>query len=310
MIETFPDYRDDRDISNITIFFIPISIWYRGANDEFYIATNSTNCKLLNQVKDTSAKVLERAINLVENKYQNVPISSSFFSKWCLPPPIEIQEAWKRQIPDGGSRKFKKDARKEQRLWAFWVAITRSVLKLLTPVILFCISPLFQARVFPFVYHPLFRLILQRITRPEIILKCHPVALLKRGTSYAVFSREHVNTEGGGRRRRKGTMPKSWRGRKGFLLLFFFFWRKERTNFCPLYSSLNLERLQEGNRYTLKENEFERNVSRILESRDTSCGNKYKQRVFGCFYHETLGKLLRRYVLHREFLEKELILKG
>lgn len=154
MIETFPDYRDDRDISNITIFFIPISIWYRGANDEFYIATNSTNCKLLNQVKDTSAKVLERAINLVENKYQNVPISSSFFSKWCLPPPIEIQEAWKRRIPDGGSRKFKKDARKEQRLWAFWVAITRSVLKLLTPVILFCISPLFQARVFPFVYHP------------------------------------------------------------------------------------------------------------------------------------------------------------
>lgn len=154
MIETFPDYRDDRDISNITIFFIPISIWYRGANDEFYIATNSTNCKLLNQVKDTSAKILERAINLVENKYQNVPISSSFFSKWCLPPPIEIQEAWKRQIPDGGSRKFKKDARKEQRLWAFWVAITRSVLKLLTPVILFCISPPLPGSRLPFRLSP------------------------------------------------------------------------------------------------------------------------------------------------------------
>lgn len=246
MIETFPDYRDDRDISNITICFIPISIWYRGANDEFYIATNSTNCKLLNQVKDTSAKVLERAINLIENKYQNV--SSSFFSKWCLPPPIEIQEAWKRQIPDGGNRKFKKDARKEQRLWAFWVAITRSVLKLLTPVILFCISPLFQARVFPFIYHPLFRLILQRITRPEIILKCHPVALLKRGTSYAVFSWEHVNTEGGGRRRRKGTMPKSWRGRKGFLLLFFFFEEKNgpTSALCTRPSTLKDSKKETG----------------------------------------------------------------
>lgn len=219
--------------SPITIFFIPISIWYRRANDEFYIATNSTNCKLLNQVKDTSAKILERAINLVENKYQNVPISSSFFSKWCLPPPIEIQEAWKRQIPDGGSRKFKKDARKEQRLWAFWVAITRSVLKLLTPVILFCISPPLPGSRLPFRLSPLFRLILQRITRPEIILKCHPVALLKRGTSYAVFSREHVNTEGGGRRRRKGTMPKSWRGRKGFLLLFFFFLKKRTDQLLP-----------------------------------------------------------------------------
>lgn len=103
-------------------------------------------------------------------------------------------------------------------------------------------------------------------------------------------------------------MPKSWRGRKGFLLLFFFFFEEKNGPTSALCTRPST--LKEGNRYTLKENEFERNVSRTLESRDTSCGNKYKQRVFGCFYHETLGKLLRRYVLHREFLEKELILKG
>lgn len=297
--------------SPITIFFIPISIWYRRANDEFYIATNSTNCKLLNQVKDTSAKILERAINLVENKYQNVPISSSFFSKWCLPPPIEIQEAWKRQIPDGGNRKFKKDARKEQRLWAFWVAITRSVLKLLTPVILFCISPPLPGSRLPFRLSPPLPAYPSENHAAGNYLKMPSRRSPQKRNILRSFQSRTRQYRGRGEEKEEGYDAEKLARKKGISSsFFFFFWRKERTNFCLLYSSLNLERLQEGNRYTLKENEFERNVSRILESRDTSCGNKYKQCVFGCFYHETLGKLLRRYVLHREFLEKELILKG
>lgn len=231
MIETFPDYRDDHDISNITICFIPISIWYRGANDEFYIATNSTNCKLLNQVKDTSVKILERAINLVENKYQNV--SSSFFSKWCLPPPIEIQEAWKRRIPDGGSRKFKKDARKEQRLWAFWVAITRSVLKLLTPVILFCISPPLPGSRLPFRLSPPLPAYPSENHAAGNYLKMPSRRSPQKRNILRSFQSRTRQYRGRGRRRRKGTMPKSWRGRKGFLLLFFFFLKKRTDQLLP-----------------------------------------------------------------------------
>lgn len=57
-----------------------------------------------------------------------------------------------------------------------------------------------------------------------------PAALLKRETSYAVFSREPVNTK------RKGTTSKSSRGRKRFLFC------KKQTNFYPLCLSLDFVR--------------------------------------------------------------------
>lgn len=185
--------------------------------------------------------------------------------------------------------KFKKDARKEQRLWAFWVAITRSVLKLLTPVILFCISPPLPASRLPFRLSPPLPAYPSENHAAGNYLKMPSRRSPQKRNILRSFQSRTRQYRGKGRRR-KDTMPKSWRGRKGFLL---FFWRKERTNFCPLYSSPNLERFQEGNRYTLTKNAFERNVSRILQSRETHLvGISINSAC--CFYYETLGKLFHR----------------
>lgn len=115
--------------------------------------------------------------------------------------------------------KFKKDARKEQRLWAFWVAITRSVLKLLTPVILFCISPPLPASRLPFRLSPPLPAYPSENHAAGNYLKMPSRRSPQKRNILRSFQSKTRQYRGKGRRR-KDTMPKSWRGRKGFLLFF------------------------------------------------------------------------------------------
>lgn len=58
--------------------FIPVSIWYRTANDEFHIALQQqqiVNYKASKTLIVREISVLGRATNLIKNKYQNVFIS-------------------------------------------------------------------------------------------------------------------------------------------------------------------------------------------------------------------------------------------
>lgn len=121
--------------------------------------------------------------------------------------------------------KFKKDARKEQRLWAFWVAITRSVLKLLTPVILFCTSPPLPDSRLPFRLSPPFPAYPSENHAAGNYLKMPSRRSPQKRNILRSFQ-SRTRQYGGG----EGTMPKSWRGRKGFPLFFSFFSLKRRTD--------------------------------------------------------------------------------
>lgn len=181
-------------------------------------------------------------------------------------PPSRSKGRGKDGFQTVAAGKFKKDARKEQRLWAFWVAITRSVLKLLTPVILFCTSPPLPDSRLPF-----------RLSPP---LPAYPSENHAAGNYLKMPSRRSPQKRNilrsfqsrtrqyGGRGGEEGYDAEKLARKKGISSFFFFFWRKERTNFCPLYSSPNLERFQEGNRYTLTENAFERDVFLVFSSRE------------------------------------------
>lgn len=130
-------------------------------------------------------------------------------------PPIQGKDGF--QTVAAG--KFKKDARKEQRLWAFWVAITRSVLKLLTPVILFCISPPLPASRLPFRLSPPLPAYPSENHAAGNYLKMPSRRSPQKRNILRSFQSRTRQYRGKGRRR-KDTMPKSWRGRKGFLLFF------------------------------------------------------------------------------------------
>lgn len=179
----------DRDTP---IFFIP----------EFYIATNSTTI------------LVEKNIKIFYLVYLFAFLHR--FSRNGVPLPL-IQGKDGFQTVAAG--KFKKDARKEQRLWAFWVAITRSVLKLLTPVILFCISPPLPASRLPFRLSPPLPAYPSENHAAGNYLKMPSRRSPQKRNILRSFQSRTRQYRGKGRRR-KDTMPKSWRGRKGFLLFF------------------------------------------------------------------------------------------
>lgn len=211
-------------------------------------------------------------------------------------PPSRSKGRGKDGFQTVAAGKFKKDARKEQRLWAFWVAITRSVLKLLTPVILFCTSPPLPDSRLPFRLSP---------PLPAYPSENHAAGNYLKMPSRRSPQKRNILRSFQSRTRQYGGRERGRGGKEGYdaeklarkkgISSFFFFLKKRTDQLLPFVLVPQPWKIPRRKQVHLDgECVWKGRISCILESRGASYGVKYKQRVFGCFYHEMLGKLFHR----------------
>lgn len=141
------------------------------------------------------------------------------------------------------------------------MAITRSVLKLLTPVILFCISPPLPGSRLPFRLSPPLPAYPSENHAAGNYLKMPSRRSPQKRNILRSFQSRTRQYRGRREEKEEGYDAEKLARKKGISSSFFFFFEEKNGPTSALCTRPST--LKEGNRYTLKENEFERNVSRV-----------------------------------------------